>query len=542
MRNVLFLLLLSSGAYGQLSLTQLKNNPSGHIRNFQIWQFMQQDISSEEADAAYCLVNGFNQKIFKAYARKSKDPLIKEKYRCTTLPPSSLVDEDNVSCINQGFSLRGALKLSARQRDVLAEKIASAYPRKSEQLRLLNSNNLVLDLLNSGAKNYLALFNSLGAAYRQQHFNVKLSSERINELAQHKAFNSSIKYIVTDAKMHRMQEALLALQPHELSAQSYFFLALNALKFKATKKASLYLEMSHKKAYYRIDKDRAVFWQYLIHKERAYLQELSKSSDINIYTLYAKEKLGIEVNNYFIRLPLKDSPSAINLNNPYQWQNLLETIRASDQEELHKLLQQYSNKEDEVLCAFIYAKSTQYKLHNYIMPYDEATKDLSNDDKALLYALAKQESHFIPSALSRSYALGVMQLMPFLIKALAKQKKEQISLEEMFDPVKNIDYAKTHIQYLQRHLYHPLFIAYAYNGGIGFTKRHLLKGTFTEGSFEPFLSMELIANTESREYGKKVLANYVIYKKILKEEISITALFEMLTQPSHTDRFRTKDL
>ena len=52
--------------------------------------------------------------------------------------------------------------------------------------------------------------------------------------------------------------------------------------------------------------------------------------------------------------------------------------------------------------------------------------------------------------------------------------------------------------------------------------------------------MELMANTESREYAKKVLANYVIYKKIVGDEVKISALFETLTEPIYTDRFRTK--
>ena len=57
-------------------------------------------------------------------------------------------------------------------------------------------------------------------------------------------------------------------------------------------------------------------------------------------------------------------------------------------------------------------------------------------------------------------------------------------------------------------------------------------------AFSPFLSMEMMASSESREYGKKVLANYVMYKKILGEEISIVNLFDTLMQPKRTDRFR----
>ena len=38
---------------------------------------------------------------------------------------------------------------------------------------------------------------------------------------------------------------------------------------------------------------------------------------------------------------------------------------------------------------------------------------------------------------------------------------------------KNLRYADHHLDYLEKHLKNPLFIAYAYNGGIGFTKRLL---------------------------------------------------------------------
>jgi len=93
---------------------------------------------------------------------------------------------------------------------------------------------------------------------------------------------------------------------------------------------------------------------------------------------------------------------------------------------------------------------------------------------------------------------------------------------------------------LKKTFYHPLFVAYAYNGGIGFFRKHLKAKTFQEGKFEPFLSMELMSNRESREYGKRVLANYVMYKKILGEEVSIVTLLETLTDQKKTDRYRSK--
>ncbi|MBE0498943.1 MAG: lytic transglycosylase domain-containing protein [Campylobacterales bacterium] len=535
---LLFPLLLAASP----SLLELKQSPGGLVRDFNIWQYLQGDINASQADQAYSLVNGYSQKLFTAYAKKTQKQSVKEQYRCSQLDPKALLEEQNASCVNVALTLGQAVKLSHAEREKLSSVLKEAYPSKSEMLLLMNSEQFGLNALQSGAGKFLTLFNELDYASRHKYFDLSLTPEQVNALAQEKSFEQALKYIVTDAQMVQMQTSLLALSPQELSAQSYFFLALNALGFKAINKALFYLELAQKKATTSIDSDKALFWKYLVSKDETFLKELTQSSSINIYTLYAKEKLQIKVENYFTALPAQKKASQHEQKDPYAWEAALNEIRNADEKELGALLERYSGKEDMVLQAFIYAKAKNYKTHNFIMPYQKATNTLSNDDKALLYALARQESYFIPTAISHSYALGVMQIMPFLVKALAKEKKEEITLNEMFDPSKNIAYATTHLNYLQKHLYHPLFIAYAYNGGIGFTKRHLLQGTFSKGSYEPYLSMELMANTQSREYGKKVLANYVIYKKILGEEVKITSLFETLTQPSRTDRFRTKAL
>ncbi len=538
--RVVLLLLFSLLLSAQITLDELQKSPKGHVRNFHIWQYMQGEISAADAEIAYGLMDKYNYKIHKLYIKKTKNKKALEKERCSHLKTSALLQENNASCISTALSYSRAMGLTKAQREKLSVKLQKAYPKKSERISLMNKKPFILSVLQSGNENYVQLFNHVGSKYRHRYFNIKLPPERINELAKAKGFNRMVQYIVLDKMMFRMQASLLGLSHNELNDKSYFFLALNALHFKATNKAMFYLELAHKKAYLKMDQDKSVFWMYIISKDKKYLKALSLSSDINMYTLYANEKLHIEVKNYFCKRDLKDKESCINLNNPYVWEKALNEVREANATQLQGMLEKFNSKEDEALNAFIYARSLKYEKHNYIMPYKKVTKELSNDDKALIYALAKQESQFIPSALSRSYALGVMQMMPFLVDSLAKQKKEKVALNEMFNPYKNISYSKKHIKWIQKSLYHPLFIAYAYNGGMGFTRRHLETGSFTKGSFEPFLSMELMSNTESREYGKKVLANYVVYKKILGEEVSIISLFNQLTNPLETDKFRPK--
>ena len=52
--------------------------------------------------------------------------------------------------------------------------------------------------------------------------------------------------------------------------------------------------------------------------------------------------------------------------------------------------------------------------------------------------------------------------------------------------------------------------------------------------FEPFLSMELISFAETKEYGKKVLANYYIYNNYLNSEnrIDLSTIFQNLIEPN----------
>ena len=68
----------------------------------------------------------------------------------------------------------------------------------------------------------------------------------------------------------------------------------------------------------------------------------------------------------------------------------------------------------------------------------------------------------------------------------------------------------------------------------GYTRKQLKKGLFKrKNKFEPFLSMEMISYEETREYGKKVLANYYIYNNYLnsKNQTSLSTIFQSLVSP-----------
>ena len=106
--------------------------------------------------------------------------------------------------------------------------------------------------------------------------------------------------------------------------------------------------------------------------------------------------------------------------------------------------------------------------------------DLTTEQKALFYALARQESRFIPASVSRSYALGAMQMMPFLIRSMKGDVFNQ------FDYNENVILSVKHQKWLFSKLNDPLMVAYAYNGGIGFVNRKVLPKFKYTGKYEPF--------------------------------------------------------
>jgi soluble lytic murein transglycosylase len=275
-------------------------------------------------------------------------------------------------------------------------------------------------------------------------------------------------------------------------------------------------------------------------KNITYLKYLKRSHNANMYTLLASDALKSQYPKTITQQFRKQSTSYFDITNPIDWAKVKVKMNRSDTDDLHDLANDYASQECIGVYTYLKAKACNYKKTYFPMPYRNIMKQFSPQRQALIYAIARQESRFVPASVSRSFALGMMQFMPFLIKDTAKKLGyRHMDLDEIFHPRRAIEFADFHLDYLNTYLYHPLFVAYAYNGGIGFTKRRLrTKHLFKKGEYEPYLSMELIDYKESREYAKKVLANYVIYLNLLGVPTKISPLLEVLHYPSQTDRFR----
>lgn len=133
-------------------------------------------------------------------------------------------------------------------------------------------------------------------------------------------------------------------------------------------------------------------------------------------------------------------------------------------------------------------------------------------DRALLFALMRQESKFKTDATSRVGARGLMQLMPRTASYIAGDRSliYKSGQERLYDPSFNMELGQNYVDHLMTKavdgdLFH---LAAAYNGGPGNLRRWKRDVAIED----PLLFIESIPNRESRDFVEKVLTNFWVYR------------------------------
>ena len=386
------------------------------------------------------------------------------------------------------------------------------------------------------------VFNKSGPINRQKYFDKNLSSAVVKKLATYKCFNKSISIIFKE-NLPLLKKSLLSLVTgqNSLSSLNHFRLGIYAIEEKKYTVAQNYFYYSATRAQTQWRKDKANFWHYLISKDIHSLDKLLKSTHVNIYTLIAHDFKNKEYEHIKVPKFIEKHKPGFNIKSPISWAKIKREIN-NPNTDLMKLANQFRYEDTVGIYSLIKAQAENYTTSYFPMPYREYMQHFPKEKQALMYAIARQETRFIPASVSPTFALGMMQFMPFLMKEISEKKSEKLESHAMFDPEKALEYGSYHLDYLTKRLHHPMFIGYAYNGGIGFTRKLLKdKHYFKKGDFEPYLSMERIDNVESREYGKRILVNYVVYMNQLGVKTRISTLINMLMYPSKTDKYRVRE-
>lgn len=518
----------------EITLEFLREKPESIEKDFYIWRFLRQDIQPKDADEAFGMIYRSNGKLKKRYAKKTENKEFLETYRCEQTPAEELLSSD-APCAAQGLTTYKAAKLGSEKAGELLKKLKkSGYTDDLGWLRIFAAKDPFDALSGAGGEDIVKAINGCGEKYREEYFNRTFSKQTLEKAAQDKNFYQTTKLIVTNPAMKKAQESLLQIDGAHLPHRTAFFLAMNALKFDKKDQALAILKaIPGQDISPRIYIDRALFWQYLLTEDTSFLEKLMESIDINVYTLYASEKLEKAIPHEITSSIAKttNKPSSLPINDPFFFMPFHSSTKHFSQEEADVLKKKFDHPDTEPHLALVYLRSGDSDKHFYITPYKQYINDLDADRQALIYAISRQESYLIPGAISTSYALGMMQIMPFNVRNIAKQRKENVDLDSMFDPQQSMAYANHLLNQLVPKFKNPLFIAYAYNGGWGFCTRTLKSGLFGKGKYEPWLSMEMVDYDESRYYGKRVLSNYVIYNKVLGKEIKLGDLLQTAVSP-----------
>ncbi len=539
-----FLLLFSLQADAAAPLTRdfFRDKPRSLVKDFYISRYLDQNISSQDAQALLGEVNNMNWRLFDKFAARLDDFSFKRVSYCRHLSPLQYIGKD-IDCIKIGLTPYKATKLPPEKLLRIASRIAQRYPDDASLFRLVAARDFNRSV-QSGPQRFLRLFNQTGNSYRESVLNHPLPPSFLTELSKEKDFNRAINKIVRNPRLDRLQRSILKLDSSALNSESNFLLGLNALRLGHREVAVWYFKSSQKKAVRNFEKDKALFWEYLTTEDTTLLKQLlQESKEINIYTLYASEKAGRFPRNILISTEPKRKNAPFDIRDPFAWLKIKKAFKSEKFESdaaRNEAVQRLNSEESESHIAALLYRYRDNR-HFYLFPWYDAISALPVKRRALLLALARQESRFIPTEVSYSYALGMMQFMPFLAKAIAKERGiRDFRYEMMFDPRIAYDFANTHLDYLEKFLQHPLLIAYAYNGGIGYTRRRVVQNAecFGNGAYEPFMSMELLPNAQARRYGKKVLANYVVYARLLGiKDATLFTLLKRLKSKHHISCF-----
>ena len=471
-----------------LNLSEILTHPKSYVRDFYLTEFMRETNSSTLAFKAYTSL--YRVKLFKHMKLLAKFPEFRDMYRCINVKKEYLKDV-NIACIlNNGLSLRTISTLNKSDLEYLYKNLP-ASKQKSAVWAFLNNN-------------FSKIFKNrdLGYYFILDYPNPKID-QYINNLSifEDKYFNLFVKSAVIH-HLKKIQISLNKLDYKKFNDKVKWWLFLNALTLNEKNKAFNILYSIKNKT------SKIYFWLWKLSGQKGFLNDLVSDSRVNFYTLYGYEEAHKKFKNIKTKIIYNSVKKPIfDQTNPW---DVLKFFNALKYQNPFKLAKKLDSNKSIALKAIALDKAYHYKYNFFITP--PIYNDTNTSFKAFVYAIIRQESRFIPASVSSSYALGAMQLMPFLVRYYKGNVFKQFTYKQ------NIAIGVKQLKYLFKKLKNPLMVAYAYNAGIGFVRNKVLPSFKYKEKYEPFLSMELIPYDETRKYGKQVLANFVIYSHIFGDK------------------------
>lgn len=138
--------------------------------------------------------------------------------------------------------------------------------------------------------------------------------------------------------------------------------------------------------------------------------------------------------------------------------------------------------------------------------------------KALVYAIVRQESRFNPGVVSPAGAVGLMQLMPDTAAHATGNARFRADASPLFDPSTNLTVGQDYVAWLMNQGvgYDILRTVAAYNGGPGTLQK---TAQMLGEDDESLMVIECMPAPETRDYVEKVMAAYWTYRKKFGQDV-----------------------
>lgn len=149
-------------------------------------------------------------------------------------------------------------------------------------------------------------------------------------------------------------------------------------------------------------------------------------------------------------------------------------------------------------------------------------------NELLLVSVAKQESAFLPNAISRADALGLMQLLP----VTARDTMPGITRGDLFEPGPNAKVGGLYLyKLLDRYQGNIAQALAAYNAGPNRVAQWMkeIGEEPAMKTFDPDVFIDTIPFSETRKYVGNILRNYAWYKMLAKDG-PVTSVQELMFQ------------
>ncbi len=151
----------------------------------------------------------------------------------------------------------------------------------------------------------------------------------------------------------------------------------------------------------------------------------------------------------------------------------------------------------------------------YPMDYSEYVYKYAEEydvDPILVFAIIKAESNFNPNVVSKSNAIGLMQLMDTTAEEIALSLGiDFVQKTSLYNPELNIQLGTKYFSNLMKEYKNNYILALtAYNAGIGNVTRWIEQGIIKEDGSD----IENIPYTETNNYVRKIIRDYKIYQDL----------------------------